>query len=186
MHITAITHRKNPIYQTTIVGKPPMEDGWMGKATERIFLPLVKFNLPEVVDYNLPISGCFHNFCFISIKKRYPGHARKIINALWGMGQMMFEKNIVVFDEWVDVQNIDEVLWIWGNNADPYRDVIIQQGVIDVLDHSTNYPGFGGKMGIDATAKMKEEGYPREWPEVAKIPDEIKRKVDKIWENLVS
>ena len=185
MHITAITHRKDPIYQTTIVGKPPMEDGWMGKATERIFLPLVKFNLPEVVDYNLPISGCFHNFCFVSIKKRYPGHARKIINALWGMGQMMFEKNIVVFDEWVDVQNIDEVLWIWGNNADPSRDVIIQQGVIDVLDHSTNYPGFGGKMGIDATTKMKEEGYPREWPEVATIPEEIKRKVDKIWEDIV-
>jgi len=185
MHITAITHRKDPIYQTTIVGKPPMEDGWMGKATERIFLPLVKFNLPEVVDYNLPISGCFHNFCFVSIKKRYPGHARKIINALWGMGQMMFEKNIVVFDEWVDVQNIDEVLWIWGNNADPSRDVIIQQGVIDVLDHSTNYPGFGGKMGVDATAKMKEEGYPREWPEVATIPEEIKRKVDKIWEDIV-
>ncbi len=185
MHITAITHRKDPIYQTTIVGKPPMEDGWMGKATERIFLPLVKFNLPEVVDYNLPISGCFHNFCFVSIKKRYPGHARKIINALWGMGQMMFEKNIVVFDDWVDVQSIDEVLWIWGNNADPSRDVIIQQGVIDVLDHSTNYPGFGGKMGIDATSKMKEEGYLREWPEVATIPEEIKRKVDKIWEDIV-
>ncbi len=186
MHITAITHRKDPIYQTTIVGKPPMEDGWMGKATERIFLPLVKFNLPEVVDYNLPIAGCFHNFCFVSIKKRYPGHGRKIINALWGMGQMMFEKNIVVFDDWVDVQNLDEVLWIWGNNADPSRDVIIQKGVIDVLDHSTDYPGFGGKMGIDATSKWKEEGYPREWPEVAVMTEEIKRKVDKIWENIIN
>ncbi len=181
MHITCITHRKNPIYQTTVVGKPPMEDGWLGKATERTFLPLVQFNLPEIVDYNLPISGCFHNFAFVSIKKRYPGHAFKVINALWGLGQLMFEKHIIVFDEWVNVQDINEVLWIWGNNVDPSRDVIIQKGVIDVLDHSTNLPGFGGKMGIDATTKWKEEGYTRDWPEVARMDEEVKKKVLPVW-----
>ncbi|WP_457641493.1 menaquinone biosynthesis decarboxylase [Persephonella sp.] len=177
MHVTAVTYRKNPVYLTTIVGRPPMEDGWMGKATERIFLPLIKFNLPEVVDYNLPVSGCFHNFCFVSIKKRYPGHAYKVMDALWGMGQMMFTKNIVVFDEWVDVQNIDEVLWIWGNNVDPARDVVIKKGVIDVLDHSTDLVGFGGKMGIDATTKWKEEGYQRQWPDLAVMDESIKEKV---------
>ncbi|EEP60459.1 3-octaprenyl-4-hydroxybenzoate carboxy-lyase, partial [Sulfurihydrogenibium yellowstonense SS-5] len=166
---------------TTVVGKPPMEDGWLGKATERIFLPLVQFNLPEIVDYNLPISGCFHNFAFVSIKKRYPGHAFKVINALWGLGQLMFEKHIIVFDEWVNVQDINEVLWIWGNNVDPSRDVIIQKGVIDVLDHSTNLPGFGGKMGIDATTKWKEEGYTRDWPEVARMDEEVKKKVLPVW-----
>ncbi len=184
MQVTAITYRKNPIYLTTIVGKPPMEDGWMGKATERIFLPLIKFNLPEVVDYNLPVSGCFHNFCFVSIKKQFPGHAYKVMDALWGMGQMMFTKNIVVFDEWVNVQNIDEVLWIWGNNVDPARDVVIKKGVIDVLDHSTDLVGFGGKMGIDATTKWKGEGYQREWPELAimdnTIKDKMKPVVDKV------
>ncbi len=185
MHITAITHRKNPVYLTTIVGKPPMEDGWMGKATERIFLPLIKFNLPEVVDYNLPVSGCFHNFCFVSIKKRYPGHAYKVMDALWGMGQMMFTKNIVVFDEWVNVQDIDEVLWIWGNNVDPSRDIVIKKGVIDVLDHSTDYVGFGGKMGIDATTKWKEEGYKREWPEVIKMDEKVKEKVKPIVDKVI-
>ena len=185
MHITAITYRKNPIYLTTIVGKPPMEDGYMGKATERIFLPLVQFNLPEVVDYNLPVAGCFHNFCFVSIKKRYPGHAYKVMDALWGMGQLMFSKHIVVFDEWVNVQDINEVLWIWGNNVDPIRDVVIKKGVVDVLDHSTDYIGFGGKMGIDATTKWKEEGYKREWPEVIEMDDKVKEKVKPIVNKIV-
>ena len=180
MYITAITHRRDPIYITTIVGKPPMEDGYMGKATERIFLPLVQFNLPEVVDYNLPVSGCFHNFCFVSIKKRYPGHAYKVMDALWGMGQLMFSKHIVVFDDWVNVQDINEVLWIWGNNVDPIRDVVIKRGVVDVLDHSTDLIGLGGKMGIDATTKWKEEGYQRDWPEVIHMDEKVKEKVKPI------
>jgi len=185
MHITAITYRKNPIYLTTIVGKPPMEDGYMGYATERIFLPLVQFNLPEIVDYHLPISGCFHNFCFVSIKKRYPGHAYKVMDALWGMGQLMFSKHIVVFDHWVNVQNIDEVLWIWGNNVDPKRDVVIKKGVVDVLDHSTDLIGFGGKMGIDATTKWKEEGYQREWPEVIKMDENVEKNVKPIVDRVI-
>jgi 3-octaprenyl-4hydroxybenzoate decarboxylase (EC 4.1.1.-) len=156
----------------------------LGYATERIFLPLIKFNLPEVVDYHLPASGVFHNFCFVSIKKRYPGHAFKVAYALLGLGLMSLEKYIVVFDEWVNVHDIDEVLWIWGNNTDPSRDIIITKGPIDVLDHSTNEVGFGGKIIIDATKKLKEEGYTRVWPEVAKTDDETKRKVDSIWQNI--
>jgi len=185
MHITAITYRRNPVYLTTIVGKPPMEDGYMGYATERIFLPLVQFNLPEVVDYHLPISGCFHNFCFVSIKKRYPGHAYKVMDALWGMGQLMFSKHIVVFDDWVNVQDIDEVLWIWGNNVDPQRDVVIKKGVLDVLDHSTDLVGFGGKMGIDATTKWKEEGYQREWPEVIKMDEDVEKRVKPVVDRVI-
>jgi len=176
-HITAIVHRAFPIYQATVVGKPPQEDKWIGYATERIFLPLIKFNLPEVVDIHLPAEGVFHNFAFVSIKKRYPGHAYKVAYALLGMGLMSLTKHIVVFDEWVNVHDLGEVLWIWGNNVDPMRDVIITKGPIDVLDHSTNEEGFGGKMIIDATKKWKEEGYTREWPEVVDVPKEVKKKV---------
>ncbi len=184
MHITAILSKDNPIYMATIVGPPPQEDKYLGYATERIFLPLIKFNLPEIVDYHLPASGVFHNFCFVSIKKRYPGHAFKVAYALLGLGLMSLEKYIVVFDEWVNVHDIDEVLWIWGNNTDPSRDIIITKGPIDVLDHSTNEVGFGGKIIIDATKKLKEEGYTRIWPEVAKTDDETKRKMDSVWQNI--
>ncbi|WP_461831701.1 menaquinone biosynthesis decarboxylase [Aquifex sp.] len=184
MRVKAIVMRKDPYYLTTIVGRPPQEDKYLGWATERIFLPLIKFNLPEVVDYHLPAEGCFHNFCFVSIKKRYPGHAFKVAYALLGLGLMSLEKHIVVFDDWINVQDIGEVLWAWGNNVDPQRDVIILKGPIDVLDHSTNEIGFGGKMIIDATTKWKEEGYTREWPEVIEMSPEVKKKIDEIWEKL--
>ncbi|GBC87912.1 3-octaprenyl-4-hydroxybenzoate carboxy-lyase [bacterium HR13] len=184
MHITAILHRDNPIYLSTLVGRPPQEDKYIGWATERIFLPLIKFNLPEVVDYHLPAEGCFHNFCFVSIKKRYPGHAFKVAYALLGLGLMSLEKVIVVFDEWVNVHNMEEVLWAWGNNMDPSRDVLILKGPIDVLDHSTSQVGFGGKMVIDATTKWKEEGYTREWPKVIEMSKEVKEKIDKLWDRI--
>ncbi|AAC07507.1 menaquinone biosynthesis decarboxylase [Aquifex aeolicus] len=184
MHVTAIVMRKDPIYLTTIVGRPPQEDKYLGWATERIFLPLIKFNLPEVVDYHLPAEGCFHNFCFVSIKKRYPGHAFKVAYALLGLGLMSLEKHIVVFDDWINVQDIGEVLWAWGNNVDPQRDVLILKGPIDVLDHATNEVGFGGKMIIDATTKWKEEGYTREWPEVIEMSPEVKKRIDEIWDRL--
>jgi 4-hydroxy-3-polyprenylbenzoate decarboxylase len=178
-------HRAFPIYQATVVGKPPQEDKWIGYATERIFLPLIKFNLPEVVDIHLPAEGCFHNFAFVSIKKRYPGHAYKVAYALLGMGLMSLTKHIVVFDEWVNVHDLSEVLWIWGNNVDPMRDVLITKGPIDVLDHATDEVGFGGKMIIDATKKWKEEGYHRVWPEVVDVPKEVKQKVAQLLEKYV-
>ncbi len=184
MHVTAIVHRKNPIYLHTIVGIPPQEDKYLGWATERIFLPLIKFNLPEVVDYHLPAEGCFHNFCFVSIDKRFPGHAYKVAYALLGMGLMSLEKTIVVFDSWIDVHDIEQVLWAWGNNVDPARDVLITKGAIDVLDHATNEMGFGGKMIVDATTKWKEEGYTREWPQVIEMSKEVKEKIDALWNKL--
>ncbi len=184
MHVTAIVMRKNPVFLHTIVGIPPQEDKYLGWATERIFLPLIKFNLPEVVDYHLPAEGCFHNFCFVSIKKMYPGHAFKVAYALLGLGLMSLEKHIIVFDEWIDVQDIGQVLWAWGNNVDPVRDVQILKGPIDVLDHATNEVGFGGKMIVDATTKWKEEGYTREWPDVIEMDPEVKKKIDEIWHKL--
>ena len=180
-HITCITHRKDLIYPSTIVGKPPMEDCYMGKATERIFLPLLKKTFPEIVDMSLPIEGIFHNFAFVSIDKRYPGHARKIMYGLWGLGQMMFTKFIVVVDANVDVQNTGEVIWRIGNNVDPRRDVVIVEGPLDALDHSSPIPNFGGKMGIDATKKLASEGFTREWPNDIVMSDDIKKLVDKKW-----
>lgn len=180
-HITCITHKKNPIYPTTIVGKPPMEDCYMGKATERIFLPFIKMQLPEIVDINLPVEGVFHNCVLVSIKKSYPMHARKVMNAIWGLGQMMFTKFIIVFDEDVDVQNISEAAWKAFNNVDPSRDIMIVEGPLDVLDHSSNVPLYGAKMGIDATKKWPEEGYRREWPEEINMSEDVKKLVDKRW-----
>ncbi len=184
MHLSAIVMRRNPIYLHTIVGIPPQEDKYLGWATERIFLPLIKFNLPEVVDYHLPAEGCFHNFCFVSINKRFPGHAYKVAYALLGMGLMSLEKTIVVFDSWIDVHDMEQVLWAWGNNVDPARDVLITKGPIDILDHATNEVGFGGKMIVDATTKWKEEGYVRDWPQVIEMDEEVKRKIDEIWNKL--
>ncbi len=184
MHVTAIVMRRNPLYLHTIVGIPPQEDKYLGWATERIFLPLIKFNLPEVVDYHLPAEGCFHNFCFVSIKKRYPGHAFKVAHALLGLGLLSLEKHVIVFDEWIDVHDIGQVLWAWGNNVDPLRDVVITKGPIDVLDHATDEVGFGGKMIVDATTKWREEGYPREWPQLIRMDPEVKRKIDEIWDRL--
>jgi 4-hydroxy-3-polyprenylbenzoate decarboxylase len=180
-HITCITHRRDAIYPATIVGKPPMEDCYIAKATERIFLPLIQKQLPEIIDMNLPIEGVFHNIAIVSIDKRYPGHARRVMYAVWGMGQMSFTKMIVVVDKEVDVQNPSEVIWKIGNNVDPKRDIVIVEGPLDVLEHASDIPTYGGKMGIDATKKWKSEGFKREWPDEIVMSDEIKQLVDRRW-----
>jgi 4-hydroxy-3-polyprenylbenzoate decarboxylase len=184
MRVTAITHRAKPVYPATIVGRPPMEDGWLGKATERLFLPLVRLFVPEVIDYNLPVEGVFHNLCIVKIRKRYPGHAYKVMHALWGLGQMMFTKIIIVVDEWVDVQNLQEVLWVTANNIDPERDTTFVKGPLDVLDHAARATGFGTKMGIDATKKLPEEGFDRRWPPVIEMEPGVKTRIDAIWKEL--
>ena len=183
-HVTALTRRRDALYPATIVGRPPMEDCFIAKATERIFLPLMKKTLPEIVDLNLPVEGVFHNLAFVSIDKRYPGHARKVMHALWGLGQMMFTKIIIVFDREVDVQDLGQVLWRLGNNVDPKRDVVFADGPVDALDHASPLPHYGSKMGIDATRKGPEEGFTREWPPVIDMDPEIKRKVDELWPKL--
>lgn len=180
-HITCITHRRDAIYPATIVGKPPMEDCYIGKATERIFLPLIKKQLPEIVDMNLPIEGIFHNIAIVSIDKRFPGHARKVMYALWGMGQMSFTKAIVVVDKWVNVQDLSEVVWRMGNNVDPKRDIVIVEGPLDVLEHASDIPAYGGKIGIDATKKLPSEGFHRQWPEDITMSEEIKSLVTRRW-----
>ena len=180
-HITCITQRREPIYPTTIVGKPPMEDCYMGKATERLFLPLLKLMIPEIVDMNLPLFGVFHNFAFLSIDKRYPFQAKKVMHGIWGMGQMMFTKIIVVVDKDVNVQNVDEVLWRVGNNVDPRRDITFVDGPLDALEHASALPKIGSKMGIDATKKWPEEGFTREWPDDIKMSPEIVALVNKKW-----
>lgn len=183
-HVTCITMRKEAIYPATIVGKPPQEDCYLGKATERLFLPLIKKVLPEIVDINLPWEGVFHNLAFISIDKRYPGHAFKVASAIWGLGQLMFTKIVVIFDKEVNVQDTREALFYLCANVDPARDIMIVKGPVDVLDHASPEVGFGSKMCIDATRKWREEGYTREWPEEAVMSEEVKRKVDKILRNL--
>ena len=183
-HVTAITHRKNPIYPTTIVGIPPMEDVWMGKATERLFLPLMRLFLPEIVDVSMPAEGVFHNLVLVAIKKRYPGHARKVMNGLWGLGLMSLAKTIVVLDEWVDVQNYSQVAWQAFGNVDWSHDVIHLDGPVDHLDHASYNHSFGGKIGVDATAKLPEEGYTRSWPELIEMDPQVKARIDEIWGTL--
>ncbi len=180
-HVTCITHRKDMIYPATIVGKPPMEDCYMGKATERIFLPPLRLDFPEIKDINLPMEGVFHNAALISIKKSYPGHAKKVIHGLWGKGQMMFSKLIIVVDDDVDVQNISYTAWRVLNNVDWKRDVVIAEGPLDDLDHAASWPRYGSKMGIDATRKTREEGMMRDWPDELFMSEEIKKLVDKRW-----
>lgn len=180
-HVKCITMRKQPIYPATIVGKPPMEDCYMGKATERIFLPLLKTALPEIKDLNLPLEGVFHNCAIVSIKKNYPAHAYKVMSALWGLGQMMFTKMLIVVDHTVDAQNMSEVLWKVFNNVDPARDIMVVKGPLDALDHSSNMPKYGSKMGIDATKKWPEEGHTREWPDDIEMDEDTKRLVDMKW-----
>ncbi len=180
-HLTAVTRRKRPVYPATIVGKPPMEDVWLGKATERIFLPLLRKIVPEVVDMNLPVEGIFHNFAFFSIEKRYPGHARKVMSAVWGLGLLMFSKFVVVFDADVNVQDLSEVLWRIGNNVDPRRDTMIVEGPVDALEHASPIPHYGSKMGIDATRKWASEGFAREWPEDIRMAPEIVERVTRRW-----
>ncbi len=183
-HLTCITHRKDPIYAATIVGKPPMEDAWMGKAVERIFLPAMKMTIPEIVDINLPVEGVFHNLMLVSIRKSYPGQARKVMNAIWSLGQAMFTKCIVVVDEDCDVQDIGEVVLRVTNNIDPERDIQFTLGPIDSLDHSSRLPNYGSKMGIDATRKWKAEGFDRPWPAMIEMDRATKAKVDAIWSKL--
>ena len=183
-HVTCITHRKDPIYATTIVGKPPMEDAWMGKAVERIFLPLMKVTIPELVDVNLPVEGVFHNLMIVSIKKSYPGQARKVMNAIWSLGQAMFTKCIVVVDEDVNVQDVADVALKALNHIDPERDIQFTLGPVDSLDHASRLPNFGSKMGIDATRKWAAEGFTRRWPDEILMDAKTKAAVDKKWKEL--
>ncbi|HXH83615.1 MAG TPA: menaquinone biosynthesis decarboxylase [Candidatus Tectomicrobia bacterium] len=180
-HLTALTRRARPIYPTTLVGRPPQEDYWLGKATERLFLPIMRMMLPEIVDVNMPAEGVFHNLVIVSIRKRYPGHARKVMHALWGMGLMMLAKTIVVVSEHVNVHDLSEVAWRATGNIDPRRDLVIVDGPMDDLDHAAIRHRFGGKLGIDATEKgpMDEIGQP--WPEEIRMTDEIRALVDRRW-----
>ncbi|HXP17768.1 MAG TPA: UbiD family decarboxylase [Terriglobales bacterium] len=183
-HVSCITHRKNPIYATTIVGKPPMEDGWMGKAVERIFLPLMRLTIPELVDINLPVEGIFHNLMLVSIRKSYPGQARKVMNAVWSLGQAMFTKCIIVVDEDVNVQDIGEVTLKVLNHIDPERDIQFTLGPVDSLDHASRLPNYGSKMGIDATRKWPSEGFQRPWPDEILMDAKTKALVDSKWKAL--
>ena len=183
-HITCITHRKNPIYAATVVGKPPMEDAWMGKAVERIFLPLMRLTMPEIVDVNLPAEGVFHNLMIISIRKSYAGHARKVMSGVWAMGQAMFTKCVVVVDEDCDVQDVAEVTLRVANNIDPERDIQFTLGPVDSLDHASRLPNFGSKMGIDATRKWAAEGFTRQWPQMLSMPKEVQARVEIVCKQL--
>jgi len=180
-HITCVTRRKEPIYLTTVVGVPPMEDFYMGKASERIFLPLIRKTIPEIVDMHFPAEGIFHNLVIISIDKRYPGHARKIMNAVWGLGQLMFSKTVIVVDKDIDVQNLSEVAWIVGTHIDPERDIQFTRGPLDDLEDASDLPAYGSKMGIDATRKWPSEGFARQWPKRIATTDAARRKADEIW-----
>ena len=183
-HVDCITQRKKPVYATTIVGKPPMEDYFMGKAIERMFLPLLRLQLPEITDMAMPAEGVFHNLILISIRKSYPGQARKVMNAIWGTGQAMFSKCIVIVDHDVDVQNRSETAWRALNNIDPERDIQFTMGPIDSLDHASRLPNYGSKMGIDATRKWPTEGFSRPWPDLIEMDEAVKQRVNSIWENL--
>jgi len=183
-HLTCVTHRNNPIYATTIVGKPPQEDVYMGKAVERIFLPLMKLTIPELVDVNLPIEGVFHNLMIVSIRKSYPGQARKVMNAIWSLGQAMFTKCVIVVDEDVNVQDIGEVTLKVLNHIDPERDIQFTLGPVDSLDHASMLPNFGSKMGIDATRKWESEGFARPWPDEILMDEKTKSVVNNKWKQL--
>ena len=180
-HAICVTRREQPIYATTIVGPPPMEDYYMGKAIERIFLPLMRLQLPEVRDIAMPAEGVFHNLILVSMRKSYPGHARKVMHAIWGTGQAMFSKCIVVVDEDVDVQNSREVAWKALNHIDPERDIQFVMGPVDSLDHSSRLPNYGSKMGVDATRKWPGEGFTRPWPNMIEMSPEVKRRVGDLW-----
>ncbi len=180
-HLTCLTRRRDPIYVSTIVGPPPMEDYWMGYAVERIFLPLLRKQMPEVVDMHMPAEGVFHNLLVIAIRKSYPGHTRKVMNAIWGLPGAMFSKCIVVVDHDVDVHNLREVAWKAFNHIDPERDIQFTLGPVDQLEHASRLPNFGSKMGVDATAKWPSEGFTRPWPDEIKMDPAVKKKVDAMW-----
>ncbi len=180
-HLTAVTHRTDAIYPTTVVGKPPMEDYWMGKATERLFLPLLRLFMSEIVDYNMPAEGVFHNLVIVSIRKRFPGHPQKVMFGIWGMGLLMLAKAIVVVDGDVNVHDPREVAWRVLGNVDWKRDVTVVEGAVDQLDHSAVRDSFGGKIGIDATAKGPQDGHPRGWPPEIKMDEAVKELVNRRW-----
>lgn len=180
-HITCLTRKKHPVYPTTIVGKPPMEDCYLGKATERIFLPFLKIQCPEIIDMNFPLEGVFHNCVIVSIKKRYPGHAKKVMHSLWGIGQMMYTKMIIVVDENINPHDLSTVAWKVFNNIDAARDVVVAEGPLDALDHASPLAHYGHKMGIDATKKWASEGHTREWPNDIEMDADTKTKVDLRW-----
>jgi len=179
-HVTAMTMRPDAIYPSIVVGKPPQEDAWLGKATERIFLPAIRMNVPEIVDYDLPVAGAFHNCCLVSIRKSFPGHAQKVMHAIWGLGLLSLTKSVVVVDEWVDVHDYEEVFFRVCANVDPKRDVLLSEGPLDHLDHAPSLQFYGGKLGIDATHKGPAEGT-RPWPEEIVMSDEVRRLVDERW-----
>ncbi len=183
-HVEAITMRRDAIYPTTIVGRPPMEDCYMAKATERIFLPVIKAMMPEVIDYDLPLEGVFHNCAIFQIRKEFAGQAFRVMNFAWSMGQMMFTKYVIVVDEDVDCHDYSQVAWRCFNNVDPSRDILISKGPLDRLDHSSNFESFGFKMGIDATRPIANEGHEREWPEALEMDADVKARVDAMWEEL--
>ncbi len=183
-HVTAMTMRENPIYPTIIVGKPLQEDFFLGKTTERIFLPLLKKQLPELVDMNMPAEGVFHNLLIMSIDKRYPGQAKKVMSAVWGLNQLCFAKVVVIVDKDVNVHDVKEVAWKALNHIDPERDFLFTHGPVDVLDHAARLPALGSKVGIDATRKWKEEGFTRDWPDEIVMDAAVKAKVDGMWKEL--
>jgi 4-hydroxy-3-polyprenylbenzoate decarboxylase len=179
-NVTAITMRKDAVYPSIVVGKPPQEDAWLGKATERIFLPAVKLTVPEIVDYDLPVAGAFHNLAIVSIRKAFPGHARKVMHAIWGLGMLSLTKGVVIVDEHVDVHDYEQVTFYVGANVDPRRDIVITDGPLDHLDHASTLQFIGGKIGIDATAKSPAEGA-REWPPEIEMSAEVRELVDRRW-----
>jgi 4-hydroxy-3-polyprenylbenzoate decarboxylase len=179
-HVDALTMRRDAIYPSIVVGKPPQEDAWLGKATERIFLPAIRTSVPEIVDYDLPVAGAFHNCCIVSIRKAFPGHAQKVMHAIWGLGMLSLTKCVIVVDEHVDVHDYEQVTFYAGANVDPARDVVLSEGPLDHLDHAPERQFVGGKLGIDATAKWPEEGA-RPWPEEIEMSPEIRALVDRRW-----
>lgn len=183
LHVSAISHRPDAIFAATVVGKPPMEDAWLGKATERIFLPLLQMVVPEIVDYNLPVEGGFHNLAIVAIKKSYPGQAKKVMNALWGLGHMMMlTRMLVVVDDDVDVHDVRGVVWFALNNIDAARDLVVMPGPVDDLDHAGSYDlALGHKVGIDATRKRADEGYHRDWPPEIRMDEETRARVTARW-----
>jgi 4-hydroxy-3-polyprenylbenzoate decarboxylase len=183
-HVTCVTHRKDPLYLTTIVGPPPQEDFFMGHAIERVFLPVMKMQFPEIVDVAMPAEGIFQNLMIVAIRKSYPGHARKIMNAIWSLGQAMFTKVIVVVDHDVDIQNFREVVWKTLCAIDPQRDIEFVLGPVDTLEHASRLQDFGSKMGIDATRKWQSEGFARPWPDEIRMDAATKSRVDTLWKSL--
>ena len=180
-HVTALTMRRDAIYSTTVVGMPPMEDYWLGKATERLFLPLITMTVPDLVDMNLPLEGVFHNCAIVSVKKRYPGHAKKLINAVWGLGLLSLTRCVIVVDADIDVHDVSQVAFRAFSNVDPGRDVLVVDGPVDALDHAAPWPAYGGKIGFDATAKWEGEGQVRPWPDEIRMSPEVKERVTARW-----